>query len=239
MIEVNLLPPEYRRIERTPLPRFLVFMVGAAAIVASLFYLFYVGYLRINREKGRSEALREQIALQKPRLDIYDRLNAEIAAFEARKSALEEIWQSRILWSAKFDQLCDLVPSYVGLTCLEFTPARARRARVTIGGETAGTLVLDCISATANEKRLANFMRVLKGEAPPEPPAEKSVGKKFFEDFSVLVDSGWKKSEFKDYVEKEALEFRLELLLKPLKPKAPEPVTRPAGVITPPAARRR
>jgi len=239
MIEVNLLPPEYRRIERTPLPRFLVFLVGAAAIVASLFYLFYLSYFRVSAEKQRSEDLKRQIALQKPSLAIYDKLNAEIASFEARKAALEQIWQSRILWSRKFDQLCDLVPKYIGLTRLEFTPTRARRTRAALAEETAGTLVLDCISATDDEKRLANFMRVLKGEAPPEPPADRSVGKKFFADFSALVDSGWKKSEFKDYAEKEALEFRIELLLKPLRPKAAQPVARPVRVITPPGARRR
>ncbi len=239
MIEVNLLPPEYRRVERTPLPRFLVFIVGVAAIVASLFYLISVGYFRINREKGRSEDLKKQVELQKGQLLDYDRLKTEIASFEARKSALEQMWHSRILWSVKFDQLSDLVPSYVGLTRLEFTPAAGRRARATIGEETAGTLVLDCISATADEKRLANFMRVLKGEASPEAPAERSVGKEFFKDFSALVDSGWDKEELSDYVEKEALKFRLELLLKPLGPKAPQPVTRPARTVTPPAARRR
>ena len=215
MIEVNLLPPEYRRVERTPLPRLVVLVVGTGMVVASLFYLVLIGWVKMGQEKSRERDLNETKARQAAPLAERSQLEAEIGAIESRKNTISNIWQTRMIWSRKLDQLCDIVPRFIGFTRLEFLGPQASRGRLPEATETGGTLTVDCLSATSEEKRLADFLRVLQGQLAPEPPATQETAIDFFKDFLRVDDSGWKKNEYKEYAEKEALEFRLELPLKP------------------------
>ncbi|MFB3067528.1 MAG: hypothetical protein ACE10D_13560, partial [Planctomycetota bacterium] len=59
MISVNLLPPEYRKLEATPLARFIAIVVGAILVASELGVYAYVHYseLRSIREvRGATDA---------------------------------------------------------------------------------------------------------------------------------------------------------------------------------------
>ena len=215
MIEVNLLPQEYRRPERTPLPRFIVILIGVA-LVASLGSFLTKKLIDVRNEKNTQQELEQRLGLLKKQfVDRYDQLVAQKQEIEIRISAIETIWQSRLYWAVKLDQLADLVPIYVGLKDLKLEEPRsyARAA----GGASGGTLFMSCISASENERRLANFRRILKGEIPPlNRNVPEDSGRIFYEDFQgEIEDFGYKITETDDYEEKEYIEFNLRMALKP------------------------
>ena len=212
MIEVNLLPQEYRRREMTPLPRLITIVVGVIIVVGGFFFLMQK-YLDIRNAKDLRGERQEEVKRAEKIIEEFNRLSAEINEIKVRITAIEDIWQSRLEWAVKLDQLTDVVPSYVGLTDLSLVEARGRPRPGAFA--TAGTLKMKCISASDNEKRLANFLRTLKGEIRSEnSDVPEEVSKKFSEDFVEVIDSGWNKQESDDYVEKEYLEFNLELPVK-------------------------
>jgi len=214
MIEVNLLPQEYRRPERTPLPRFIVILVGVA-LVAGLGAFLMKKFMDVRYEKNRQQELNQRLDLLKQFVDKYNKLISQKREIEVRMSAIETIWQSRLYWAVKLDQLADLVPGYVGLRNLRLEEPRSL-AR-TAAGLAGGTLSMSCISASENERRLANFRRILKGEIPPlNKVVPEDMGKIFYKDFEgEIEDFGYKITETDDYEEKEYIEFRLRMGLKP------------------------
>jgi len=212
MIEVNLLPEEYRRTEITPLPRLITIVVGVIVVVGG-FFLLMQKYLNIRSAKALRDDNRGRVERAEKVIEEYNRLRSEINEIETRLSAIKDIWQSRLLWAIKLDQLADVVPNYVGLTSLSLDEprGRTRAGRGAIGG----TLKMKCISASDNEKRLANFLRTLKGEIRSENrDVPEEVSKEFFADFVEVISSGWSKRESDEYVEREFLEFDLELPVK-------------------------
>lgn len=213
MIEINLLPQEFRRVERTPLPRFIIIIVGVILIVGGGLFLVNKR-LDVRRANIAVKDNKENLASYKKSVDEYNKLVAEIKEIEIRTEAISSIWQSRLFLAVKLDELADLIPRYVGLSELKFDEAAGKaRARQAASG---GTLSMSCILASDNEKRLASFRRILTGEIPPEDrDVSKDTGRTFFSDFvGEIEDSGWKKTETKEYLEKEYLEFDLDLTLK-------------------------
>jgi len=216
MITINLLPAELRPVERTPLPRFLVIVAGVAAGAVGMFLLVFLHFSWLPRERMSVENLEQVLVSKRTEAAEFQTLSLELSEITQRERALEEIYRSRTVWWQKLDCLCDLVPSYVGLTALNFKePAGAPGAQA----ESAGTLKLECIVAKAEEKRVAAFRRILKGEVPPEwgREPERSVGEEFIADIvdGEIVDYVWKVVELPDYPDQFAIQFILELKLKP------------------------
>jgi Tfp pilus assembly protein PilN len=230
MITINLLPADLRPIERTPLPRFLVILAGVALAAVGVVFLVAMQIILIPRVR---EALAEEekvLTNLRQQAGEYQTLAVDLQNITQREKALQEIFKTRTVWWKNLDVLCDLTPSYVGLTALSFRePAGVGAARGTTDG---GTLKLDCIAAKAEEKRVASFRRILKGEIPPEwgSEADTTMGKEFIGDFvnEEILDYGWKVVQMRDYGDQPAVQFALEMKLKPK-------VTPPAKPATPAA----
>lgn len=107
MIEINLLPPEYRPVERTPLPRRLTIFVGvlmgcvSAAVCAWLMFV-KVPNARTERNSAEQEA-------QKKEVEANEVLAKEalIKGFEARANVLRELYDERIPWAKLLDRLTE------------------------------------------------------------------------------------------------------------------------------------
>ena len=217
MITINLLPPELRPVERTPLPRFLVIILGVALGAVGLVMLIFMHFIWIPGVHDKITN-KEQVLLNL-RLQAAEHqvLAAALQNITQRTSALEQIWRTRTLWWVKLDLLSDLTPSYVGLMSFSFREPPGARTGMLL--EDAGTLKMECIAAKAEEKRVASFRRILKGELPPDWGAEpdKELGKEFIEDFvnGEILDYGWKVVELPDYPNQPAIRFTLEMKLKP------------------------
>jgi Tfp pilus assembly protein PilN len=212
-IEVNLLPAELRRVERTPLPRFLTIIIGTVLTMTTAAFAVIVNLRKVPDLRQSENALVVQIgALQKQEKE-YEQLVSAIEEFTDRKSAIAEIWRKRVEWAEKLSQLCDLTPRHVGLKEIKLEETRGARSGKG-AEEPGGSLVLDSISAGSDHSRLAWFRRVLRGEVAPESSKDPALGKDFFSSFMKMEPTATRLVELDDYEEKQALEFQLLLTLK-------------------------
>ena len=212
MIEVNLLPGELRRVEHTPLPRFLVVIVGTAAIMATGAFGVMVNLRRVPDLRAKEAVLMADVARSTVQAAVYERLIEQIAETKDRKTAIAEIWRRRILWSEKLAQIAEMTPKFIGIQDMRFDGPRGG-ARPGVE-EAGGMLTLGSICAGADHKRVANWRRIVKGEYPVKGSRDPWVGKRFFASFVELLPTGTQKVEVRDYVEKEALKFGLKLPVK-------------------------
>ena len=237
MITINLLPPDLRPVERTPLPRLLVVLVGVALGAIGLVFLLFMHASWLPGVRRELEAKTDEVTSLQQQAAEFERLTVELRNITQREQALQQIYRSRTIWWKKLDQLCDLVPSYVGLTGLKFTEARA--ATRGAAQADAGTLRMECLAAKAEEKRVAAFRRILKGELLQEggQEADEKLGREFIADFldGEVLDFGWRVDELTDYPGQPVLKFPLEMKLKP-KVAPPQP-TRQAARVRPGRAR--
>lgn len=111
MIEINLLPPQYRTVERTPLPVFLG-LIGAILVVAGLLlYLFKLNTdgRKLEDRRGSLTAVRDDKANQ---VKEIDKIEAEIKESQGRIDTVLGIAESKVYWAMKLDQLTHALPSY-------------------------------------------------------------------------------------------------------------------------------
>jgi len=210
MIEVNLLPAEMRRVEHTPLPRFLVILVGTAAVMATGAFGVVVNWRQVPDLEDKAAVVRADVRKSEKSAAKHDELLESIAETKDRKRTISELWHARIPWSMKWAQLSEMTPRFVGLTDMKLEePRRSGR-----GDENGGLLTFETLIAGDRLDRVSNFRRVLKGEVAAKG-GDVLVGKKFFESFQDLLPTGAKKVEVRDYVEKVALDLKVKMPLKP------------------------
>ncbi len=223
MIEINLLPPEMRKVDRTSLRRLLCLATAAVLVSGSALGLA-LSAKRYVGEKARRTTLTEQVARLEPIAKEYDQLQAELQEIETRISTISDIRATRLRWGMKLDQLYAVLPEYVWFEEMELKQARGR---IVAGQPTmASMLTLNCLLAGADEKRYAEFRRILMGEVLAEGPF---TGEQFFAEFDALGYSGWTREDYPATEEGVALKFDLELTVKPLT----EPAAAPAKATRP------
>ena len=123
MIQINLLPPEKRKKEKTPLPRFLV-MTGAVAACFILGFWNINGCIQLkNLNKDLvSETINKEIL--KKAVEPYEKMEQEEAALKARQNLVQEVIKTRtFLWWQAVDALWDVICEYptVWITSLDGT----------------------------------------------------------------------------------------------------------------------
>jgi Tfp pilus assembly protein PilN len=111
MIEINLLPPQYRTVERTPLPVFLG-VIGAIVVVAGLGMWWAALVNEKNNlitERDSKKTIRDAKARE---VEEIKKLEREIADSQGRIDTVLGIAESKIYWAAKLDQLMRILPSF-------------------------------------------------------------------------------------------------------------------------------
>ncbi|MHC4393021.1 MAG: hypothetical protein ACYS22_17145 [Planctomycetota bacterium] len=110
MIEINLLPPQYRSVERTPLPVFVGLILGVLLIAGAGVMIFRAG--------DRTRELRNQRELQESLLvkaiddeKRFDDLVRSIQDDKGRINTVLAIAESKIPWALKLEQLVETIPS--------------------------------------------------------------------------------------------------------------------------------
>ena len=223
MIAINVLPQDMRRVTQTPAARLATIFAGVGVLVAGAAFLanHYMGMVRTLEATNASLAEEAQKKKNLVKLYGYDELMRDIQTFDARKKVVASIWQSRLKWAPKLDELIDVVPKYVGLQSLELSrPAPGTKAPK--GKAYGSKLVMKCISDGTQLERYEEFVRILKGE-PSQDLELSKAGAKFFKDFREIVDLGARPT--RDTSLPQGLDFTLELYLKDKKDaKAQTPV---------------
>ena len=210
MIEVNLLPQELRRVEHTPLPRFLTIIVGTT-FVSILIALGAIFHLRRLPDVARMDAaLNQEVTTSTQSEKEHDLLLGQMEEVKQRKRAIAEIWRARIIWSQKLQQLGQMMPKFIGLSKLTIEEAK-RSGR---DNEVGGYLSLASVCAGADVDRLAMFRRILCGDYPANESPDPWIGRVWYQDFASIDATPWVRKDMPDYVEKEALDFTLKLAMK-------------------------
>jgi hypothetical protein len=200
-----------RRVEHTPLPRFLVIIIGTEAIMATGAFGVVVNLRKVPDRGDKLGSLNADVHSSERAAASYDELLDSIADTQNRKKAIAELWRTRIQWSKRLTQVAKIMPSWGGLEQMKLSEARggARRGE----DENGGLLTMDMRTATDDHSRVAWVRRAFRGEVRVQGH-DPWVGREFFDVFQDIAPTRTEKVEEKDYVEKVALEFALNIPLK-------------------------
>ncbi|MDP6761544.1 MAG: hypothetical protein QF903_14285 [Planctomycetota bacterium] len=109
MININLLPEEYRSRTRTPL-RLMVAVSCVVAVNTTL--IAWWGWTRFG---VAAEVESERVVLQteldglRPQVDYHRSLDTESRLFRSREETLAQITRSRVSWTRKLDEFANVV----------------------------------------------------------------------------------------------------------------------------------
>ena len=108
-IRINLLPTEYRKKEMTPLAQLLPALVTFTLVLGTGAFWAWNHFGALARAQSENEHLRQTHQTQKAPLAYRAALKSEESDYESRATTITEIAVSRVPWTQKLDQMCDLV----------------------------------------------------------------------------------------------------------------------------------
>ena len=109
MIQINLLPPEYRPRTGTPMARFVAIVVGIVMVLSAGGAYAYTHFIELSKVRELKRSRAEEVTSMEMQRDRSLRLQGEIDSYEQRRRAIQTINRSRTLWSRKLDQFFDIV----------------------------------------------------------------------------------------------------------------------------------
>src|SRR6185295_10805605 len=109
MIKVNLLPPEYRKVEGTPVARLVATIAGVFLVACAAGVWGYVHVAILAQVKDERTQKEEELASLKAQAERSQSLLKEFKEYQRRRETIEKIGSQRILWSKKLDELADLI----------------------------------------------------------------------------------------------------------------------------------
>jgi len=227
MIKINLLPPEKRKAERTPLPRFGL-MMADAAVLGVVLILVIISYIQILNTEKEIEVKKSELAELQPFVQKHDKLQRDLAVLKGELEALGKITGLRpFQWWQVLDYIWDTVEDNkrVWLDSMEVADGRQMGSKLKAldpdsKDNPAYGVVLRCHVGGLDVKGMTNFRMALKNH--PEL-------KKLFP--IVNFDTQWTVADQKDFVEKYSLDFEVILVNTGQTDKSPQPV--PVGNVKP------
>ncbi len=210
MISINLLPPEYRKSEATPIARFIAIVVGAIVVTTGLVIYGWVHYSKLREVREVREATEAEFTNKKAQADVSRSLQSEINAYEARRKAIQKVAKARVLHSRKLDEFLSVIHNrgdtmtyHVWIKSLSTKPGRGsgRRGR---GPSNGGVMSFAGYSESREFSRVTNLRDAIKKDV-------------FFRDFQGISRPNFKAMRWDDGLEpKEAGKFAFDMTLKTL-----------------------
>ena len=111
MIEINLLPPQYRSVERTPLPVFVGLILGVVLIAGAVFVMVRTAGVTqdLKNQKQEQEGL---LAKAQQEEQDFDKLVKSIEDAKGRINTVLSIAESKIPWALKLEQLVETIQNH-------------------------------------------------------------------------------------------------------------------------------
>jgi Tfp pilus assembly protein PilN len=154
MIEINLLPGEYRPREKTNVPLMLTVAVGMLVVG----FIIMWG-IQLNRELGAEITLNAELTTEKTALEDdvkkVKALKNKIARQKARQDTIIQISQSKVMWSLKLQQLAQIMEKFPNFWVKTMTLSKSR------GG---ADLKLQLSATGSNLREVARFRDALKAD---------------------------------------------------------------------------
>ena len=114
MIQINLLPPEYRPRTGTPVARFVSIIVGLVMVLSASGAYAYTHFIELTKVRELRESREDEARAKEVQKERSLKLQKEIDIYEKRRKAIQTINRSRTLWSRKLDQFFDIVTGQEG-----------------------------------------------------------------------------------------------------------------------------
>ena len=177
MIRINLLPPEYRKKNRTPLKLMLTVSAGVAVNGVMIAWYAWLAFGVSAEIESERSVLQTELDGLTPQVSYHKALDGEQRRYAAREQTLGAITASRISWTRKVDELITIINSggegqrhFVWLDDLSVQQVADSRAK------NAGSLKSSGHSGSDNFAQVANFLDDVENSSfiedfrPPAPP---------------------------------------------------------------------
>lgn len=139
MIEINLLPQEYRPHESTNVPLMLTILGGVVIVFGLFFY-----WMKVQGEVEALNATIKELSDKKAELELdakkVDKLVEEIERQKSRQETIIEISQSKVMWSQKLEQLSRIMAEHKNfwISQLQLSKTSGRSAGSTLAMRASG-----------------------------------------------------------------------------------------------------
>jgi len=201
MIQINLLPSDFRRRERLSIKVWGTLLATVVVVCCSLGYFGHVYLNEFKTIEGERVGREDRLKNLEPQAKYDDDLVAEAKEYKKRAKTIQDIATSRVLWTRLVDQFIDIVNN----------EGETERHNVwfrdlAIKGDKGGpTWSLSAFSQSKSFTRQANFLDDIKNH--PE----------FFADFRAnrLTRPGGKVVKHDGKHPPHAVQFRLNMTMKP------------------------
>ncbi|MHC4662441.1 MAG: PilN domain-containing protein [Planctomycetota bacterium] len=211
MIKINLLPPEFRQAEGTPLPVFLLILVGLVVAALGVVALFWMNQ-QVQTNKENLETLKNVQRQLIDKISERDKLKKDLHDKRAQKDTILQIRKNRILWAKKLFRLANRTPS----KSVWWQWVRMNQNDPKRGLAHGGELIIDCYQKGVQESTLDAYRDAIQKD------------KVFWLGFKEMSPPAYNYVEWPnaDTTEKDTLHFTLSFFLKP--PDVPPPPPPPA-----------
>jgi Tfp pilus assembly protein PilN len=108
LVAVNLLPPDRRPQQSTPLAVFLPLLGAVVVLTLAAVFCAWLRFSELSRAKDDLENVKSSLAAKAGALKYVAALKEEQADFETRTKTIKEIAASRVLWTKKLDEFLDV-----------------------------------------------------------------------------------------------------------------------------------
>lgn len=128
MIRVNLLPPERRRPEKTPLPRFMLVLVAAALTTGVIVALAFI-FLNIYDVGNEIDDIEKNKAGLASQVAEHDKLDKIVGAVDQKETAIKDLTKRNVMWSDVLDYLWTILDAEKSLYIMDFRTLDENQAR--------------------------------------------------------------------------------------------------------------
>jgi hypothetical protein len=158
MLEINLLPVEYRPREHTPYPRFVAIVAGISLVMVELFLIAHFKLNKINKGKEDNEAMRTKIDTElvpesKKTLDLDEKKKL----FEAQVKEVRELEKDKVFFYTELQAIYQTMPQSAWVSKkLEIQKAKLQ------GGKEQIQLAMDVMLASDAPADADKYIRIIK-----------------------------------------------------------------------------
>jgi Tfp pilus assembly protein PilN len=150
MIRINLLPVEHRRTEKAPVGLFLLVIVGLLFLISA-----GVGFAMLKRNvdklQTRLTQAKSTLEQEKKKLDQISDKETEIRKVSERMETIMKISMSKISWSQKLFELCQIVKKHpVWIYSISLKSEGPEKS-----------LDLKCFCQGTDERKVADFRKAI------------------------------------------------------------------------------
>lgn len=200
MIQINLLPREYKGRERLSLKVWATLLTAVLLVCCSLGYFGHVYLNKYKTIEGERVGKEDKLRNLTPQAQYDDKLVAEAKEYKKRAKTIQGIANSRVLWSRLTDLFIDIVNNE-GNT--DRHNVWFRNLVVKANGKRGPTWSLNAFSQSKSFTKQANFLDDVKNNT------------EFFHDFAYINDPGGRVVSNKDKHPPDAVSFKLDLRMQP------------------------